>query len=131
MGASGQSWALYRIRQALARFPGLSTSVNTFLEERIDETISGTTAPVAVNVFGNNLDVIDRAAQQIAHLIGSIHGVASVRVDSPPRIPELDVKLNPDALSRWGFRPVEVLDAIQAGTVSNRDLCDSPAPRWY
>ncbi|WP_042270457.1 efflux RND transporter permease subunit [Paraburkholderia heleia] len=114
MGASGQSWALYRIRQALARFPGLSTSVNTFLEERIDETISGTTAPVVVNVFGNNLDVIDRTAQQIAQLVGTIHGVASVRVDSPPGIPELDVRLNPDALSRWGFRPVEVLDAIQA-----------------
>ncbi|PVX85583.1 efflux RND transporter permease subunit [Paraburkholderia unamae] len=114
MGASAQHWALYRIRQALARFPGLSTSVNTFLEERIDETISGTTAPVVVNVFGSNLDVIDRTAQQIAQLIGTIHGVASVRVDSPPGIPELDVKLNPDALSRWSFRPVEVLDAIQA-----------------
>ncbi|WP_233889487.1 efflux RND transporter permease subunit [Paraburkholderia flagellata] len=114
MGASGQRWALYRIRQALARFPGLSTSVNTFLEERIDETISGTTAPVVVNVFGNNLDVIDRTSQQIAQLIGTIHGVASVRVDSPPGIPELEVRLNPDALSRWGFRPVEVLDAIQA-----------------
>ncbi|TAM18725.1 MAG: efflux RND transporter permease subunit [Pandoraea sp.] len=114
MGGSGQSWALYRIRQALARFPGLSTSVNTFLEERIDETISGTTAPVVVNVYGNNLDVIDRTAQQIAQLIGTIHGVASVRLDSPPGIPELAVRLNPDALSRWGFRPVEVLDAIQA-----------------
>ncbi|VXC85126.1 AcrB/AcrD/AcrF family protein [Burkholderia sp. 8Y] len=114
MGASGQSWALYRIRRALARFPGLSTSVNTFLEERIDETISGTTAPVVVNVFGNDLDVIDRTAQQVAQLIGTVHGVASVRVESPPGIPELDVRLDPDALSRWGFRPVEVLDAIQA-----------------
>ncbi|MDR3098828.1 MAG: efflux RND transporter permease subunit, partial [Paraburkholderia sp.] len=114
MGATDQNWALYRIRQALARFPGLSTSVNTFLEERIDETISGTTAPVVVNVFGNNLDVIDRTAQQIAQLIGTIHGVASVRVDSPPGIPELDVRLDPDAVSRSGLRPVEVLDAIQA-----------------
>lgn len=114
MGGSAQSWALYRIRQALAGFPGLSTSVNTFLEERIDETISGATAPVVVNVFGNNLDVIDRTARHIAQLIGTIHGVASVRVDSPPGIPELEVKLNSDALSRWGFRPVEVLDAIQA-----------------
>ena len=114
MNASGQSWALYRIREALARFPGLSTSVNTFLQERIDETISGTTAPVVVNVFGDNLDVIDRIAQQIAQSIGTIHGVASVRVESPPGIPELNVRLNPDALSRMGFRPVEVLDAIQA-----------------
>lgn len=114
MGATGQSRALDRIGEALARLPGLSTSVNTFLEERIDETISGATAPVVVNVFGNDLDVIDRTAQQIAQLVGTIRGVASVRVASPSGIPELDVRLRADALSRWGFRPVEVLETVQA-----------------
>ncbi|KVK80930.1 acriflavin resistance protein [Burkholderia cepacia] len=114
MGASGQNATLRRIQDTLSRFPGLSTSVNTFLVERIDETISGVTAPVVVNVFGDNLDVIDRTAQDIARLLGTIHGVASVNVESPPGIPELEVRLKPDQLSRWGFRPVEVLDAIQS-----------------
>jgi len=114
MSASGQREVLHRIQQALARFPGITTSVNTFLVERIDETISGVTAPVVVNVFGDNLDVIDRKAQEIARLLGTIHRVASVRVESPPGIPELDVRLKPDQLSRWGFRPVDVLDAIQS-----------------
>ncbi|KWC23387.1 acriflavin resistance protein [Burkholderia ubonensis] len=114
MSASRQRAALYRIHEALAPFPGLSTSVNTFLVERIDETISGVTAPVAVNVFGDDLDTIDRKAQEIARLLGTIHGAASVRVESPPGIPELEVRLKPDQLGRWGFRPVEVLDTIQA-----------------
>jgi Cu/Ag efflux pump CusA len=35
-------------------------------------------------------------------------------VESPPGIPELDVKLKLDQLNRWGFRPLEVLDAIQS-----------------
>ncbi|MDD1494071.1 MULTISPECIES: efflux RND transporter permease subunit [Burkholderia] len=114
MGASGQRATLHGIQNALSRFPGLTTSVNTFLVERIDETISGATAPVVVNVFGDNLDVIDRKAQEIARLLGTIHGVASVQLESPPGIPELDVRLKPDQLNRWGFRPVEVLDAIQS-----------------
>ncbi|WP_063533118.1 efflux RND transporter permease subunit [Burkholderia sp. MSMB1589WGS] len=114
MGASGQNRALHHVQQALARFPGLTTAVNTFLIERIDETISGTTAPVVVNVFGDNLDVIDRKAQEIARVLGTIRGAASVQVESPPGIPELDVRLDPGRLSRRGFRPVEVLDAIQA-----------------
>jgi CzcA family heavy metal efflux pump len=113
-GASGQRATLHRIQDTLSRFPGLSTSANTFLVERIDETISGATAPVVVNVFGDNLDVIDRKAQEIARLLGTIQGVASVQLESPPGIPELDVRLKPDQLSRWGFRPVEVLDAIQS-----------------
>ena len=114
MSAGEQDATVQRIRTALADFPGITTSVNTFLVERIDETISGVTAPVVVNVFGDNLDVIDRKAQEIAQLIGTIHGAASVRVESPPGIPELAVKLKPDQLSRWGFRPAEVLDAIQS-----------------
>lgn len=112
--ASDQRATLRRIQDILSRFPGLTTSINTFLVERIDETISGTTAPVVVNVFGNNLDAIDRKAQEIARLLGTIHGVSDVQVVSPPGIPELQVKLKPDQLSRWGFEPVQVLDAIQA-----------------
>ncbi|WP_454830196.1 efflux RND transporter permease subunit [Paraburkholderia xenovorans] len=114
MGAARQSITLRQIQQTLARFPGLTTSVNTFLVERIDETISGVTAPVVVNVFGDDLDVIDRKAQEIARLLGTIRGAAGVNVESPPGIPELDVRLKPDQLSRWGFRPVDVLDAIQS-----------------
>jgi Cu/Ag efflux pump CusA len=114
MSAGEQDATVRRIRAALANFPGVSTSLNTFLVERIDETISGVTAPVVINVLGDNLDVIDRKALEIAQLIGTIHGAASVRVESPPGIPELAVKLKPDQLSRWGFRPVEVLEVIQS-----------------
>ncbi|WP_233836438.1 efflux RND transporter permease subunit [Paraburkholderia sp. ZP32-5] len=111
--ASAQDDVLRHIQRTLARFPGLTTSVNTFLVERIDETISGVTAPVVVNVFGDDLDVIDRKAQEIARLLGTIRGAASVRVESPPGIPELQVKLNAASMSRLGFRPGDVLDAIE------------------
>jgi Cu/Ag efflux pump CusA len=37
-----------------------------------------------------------------------------VRVESPPGIPELSIKLKPAQLSRWGFRPLEVLEVIQS-----------------
>jgi CzcA family heavy metal efflux pump len=113
MGAAGQKTVLLQIRETLAKFPGVSASVNTFLVERIDETISGTTAPVVVNVFGEDLDVVDRKAQEIARLMGTIRGAAGVSVESPPGIPELSIRLKPERLSRWGFKPVEVLDAIQ------------------
>jgi CzcA family heavy metal efflux pump len=114
MSPTGQDATINAMHKALSRFPGLTTSINTFLVERIDETLSGVTAPVVVNVFGNDLDLIDRKAQQIARMLATIHGVAGVNVESPPGIPELSVKLKPDALSRSGLRPVDVLDAIQA-----------------
>jgi len=114
MSASKQDATLQSIRRVLTGFPGITTSVNTFLVERIDETISGVTAPVVINVFGDNLDVIDRKGLEIAQLIGTIRGAISVRVESPAGTPELAVRLKPEQLSRWGFTSVEVLDAIQS-----------------
>lgn len=113
MGPAQEDRTIQRIKNALATFPGITTSINTFLVERIDETISGTPAPVVISIFGNNLDDIDRASMQIAHLVASIRGAASVQVESPPGTPELSVHLDQDRLSRWGFTPVQVMDAIQ------------------
>lgn len=121
MNAAGEDAALRRIRGTLARFPGVTASVNTFLVERIDETISGSTAPVVVNVFGPSLDTVDRKAQEIAQWLGTLRGAASVRVESPAGMPEWSIRLKPDQLNRWGFRPAEVLEAIETaceGTIA-------------
>src|SRR5713101_2106657 len=54
-----------QIRRILAQVPGAVLTSNSFLTERINETLSGYGAAVAVNVFGNNLDELDRQAAQI------------------------------------------------------------------
>ncbi len=101
------------IRKAMALFPGISTSVKTFLVERIEETLSGYTASVVVNVYGKNLDNLDEKAQQIAKILSHISGAAEVQVQSPPGMPQLLVKLREDALTKWGFDAVQVLDAVR------------------
>lgn len=113
MDGAGQELALRRIREALARFPGVTSSVNTFLVERMDETISGSAAPVVISVFGEDLDVLDRTAQQIAVSIGGVRGAAAVRVEATQGLPQLSVRMRPERLQRWGFKPVDVLEAIQ------------------
>lgn len=114
MDAGGETAALRHIRQVLGQFAGVTVSVNTFLTERIDETISGSTAPVVGYVFGPSLDQVDRKAQEIAQWLGTLRGAASVRVDSPQGMPAWSIRLKPENLSRWGFRPTEVLEAVRA-----------------
>jgi len=109
----GQARILAGIQAALSTFPGLTTSVNTFLVERINETISGATAPVAIRVFGNNLDVIDQTAEQIARLVATLPGAASVRLDAPTGTPEIMVRLKQSVLARNGYRAADVLAAIR------------------
>ena len=108
------------IRETLSRFPGLQSEVMTFLGDRIGETITGETAPVVVNVFGEDLELLDRKAQEIARLLEGVPGAADVQVKSPPGAPRMAVRLRPERLTELGFRPIEVLEAIQTayqGTV--------------
>ncbi|MEP7097662.1 MAG: efflux RND transporter permease subunit, partial [Dokdonella sp.] len=114
MSGKEQTRTLAKINQTMDGFPGLITSANTFLAERIDETISGYTAPVIVNVFGNDLDVLDSKAQQIAQLLNRIPGAVGVSVQSPPGTPQLVVRLRQDQVTRYGFTPVDVLETVQA-----------------
>ncbi len=101
------------IRKILKGYPGIESEVVTFLGDRISETISGETAQVVVNIFGDNLDMLDAKAREVADTLGLVRGAADVQVKSPPGAPVISVRLRPDRLTQFGFRPLEVLDAIQ------------------
>ncbi len=114
LGGEAAEQAQAGVRKALAGFVGVNFSVKTFLTERIEETVSGYTASVAVNVIGNDLDVLDRKAQEVARVLGQVPGVAEVRVQSPPGMPQLTIHLRKPALERWGLDAVDVLDLVRA-----------------
>lgn len=100
------------VQNKVREFAGINSSVETFLTERIEETLSGYTAAVVVNVFGNDLDVLDREAQEVAYRLGKIPGAAAVQLQAPPGMPQAMVRLRKEDLARWGFEPVSVLDAV-------------------
>ena len=108
------------IRDILKQFPGLQSEVVTFLGDRISETISGEVSPVVVNIFGDDLDILDAKAREVANVLLSVPGNADVKVKAPPGVPRVAIRLRPDRLTQYGFRPVDVLEAVQTafrGTV--------------
>ena len=108
------------LNELLKKIPGIQFEVLTFLGDRIGETLTGETAPVVVNIFGEDLDTLDAKAQEVANVLKSVSTNANANVKSPPGAPRMAVRLRPDRLTQFGFRPVEVLEAIQTcyqGTV--------------
>jgi len=101
------------IRDTLAKFPGIETEVLTFLGDRIGETISGETAQVVVNIFGDDLEVLDEKADEVAAVLNQVPGAADVQVSAPPGAPRVMIRLRPDRLTQFGFRPLEVLEAVR------------------
>jgi CzcA family heavy metal efflux pump len=112
-GGDDQEKVQSQIRDVLAKYPGVQSDVLTFLGDRIGETISGETAQVVVNVFGDDLDTIDAKAGEVAAALQKVPGAADVQMSAPSGAPRIAVKLRPERLMQFGFRPTEVLEAVQ------------------
>ena len=93
---------------------GVNFAINTFLTERIEETISGYNASVVINIFGNDLDSIDQDAQKIAILLENIKGSKDITLQSPPGTPEVEIKIDPIKVAKYGINKIDVLNSIRS-----------------
>jgi CzcA family heavy metal efflux pump len=116
----GQEAVQNEIRATLAKFPGIQTEVLTFLGDRIGESIAGETAQVVINIFGDDLDVLDAKAREVAALLEKIPGAADVQQSAGAGEPRIQIRLRPERLTQFGFRPTEVLEAVQTAYEGDR-----------
>lgn len=112
-----QTRILREIREVLSGerggvFPGVSFGVNTFLTERIEETITGFAAPMVVTLYGTDLDSLDRDALAVASALASVPGAVDVQLQAPPGTPQLTVRLRHERIAALGMRPLQVLRAV-------------------
>lgn len=114
MSGREQQLVFDQLRSILKNFPGIVYEANTFLTERVNETLSGYTAPIVVNIYGHDLDTLDQKAREIAAIMQAIPGAADVQLRSPPATPIMDIHLDLAKLQHYGLRPGEVIDMLQA-----------------
>ena len=105
--------AQQEIRKILNSFVGVNSGVNTFLTERMEETLSGYSSSVILNIYGNDLNALDVLAQNTAKILSKVPGAIDVQIQSPPGMPQLAVHLRKEDIQRWGFDAKDVLDAVQ------------------
>jgi CzcA family heavy metal efflux pump len=114
-GATDQAIAREAIRSVVESYPGLRTELVTFLGDRFSESLTGETAAVVVNVYGEDLDALDRVGARIAAALGRVAGVVDLAYERQTATPEIVVRPVPAALAEYGATRSDVLDVLQAG----------------
>ena len=117
--AVDQSAAQEELRGILERYPGIQSEVVTFLGDRISESLSGETAQVAIKVFGDDLDNLDRVGDKISAALGSVDGIVDLQFKRQSGTPAIAIEVSPQAVAAAGLKSQDVLDTIEtayAGT---------------
>ncbi len=106
-----------------AQVPGAKFAFTQPIELRFAELIGGVRSDVAIHLYGSDLDLLRRKAEEIAAVVRSVPGAADVAAEQTQGLPRLRVRIDREAVARYGLSTAEVfqvLDAvggIQVGTV--------------
>jgi cobalt-zinc-cadmium resistance protein CzcA len=96
------------------RVPGMGFSFTQPIEMRFNELIAGVRSDVAVSVFGDDLDVLERLGGEVATLLRRVSGAADVRADQVQGLPVLRIVLDHARAARYGIPVDNVLGAVEA-----------------
>jgi CzcA family heavy metal efflux pump len=94
---------LGKVQEVVDGYPGLYKDVQTYLKERIKEVLTGVGATIVVRLFGPDMDVLRAKAQEVYKVMEPIPGIANLKVEPQLLVPQLDVRLRPEASARLGL----------------------------
>ncbi|HEV3504701.1 MAG TPA: efflux RND transporter permease subunit, partial [Actinomycetes bacterium] len=96
------------IRGVVDGYPGIFRDVLTYLKERIREVLTGTSDPITIRIFGQDLEQLREKAEEVDAILGEIPGIGEHYVDFQDNIPQVKVEVDLEAAKRYGLKPGDV-----------------------
>jgi len=102
------------IQKAAASVPGSNYEMSQPIQLRFNELISGVRSDVAVKVFGDDMDILNKTADDIAAILQDVPGASEVKVEQTTGLPLLSVNVDRDKAARFGLNIGDVQDTVAA-----------------
>ncbi|WP_444957851.1 efflux RND transporter permease subunit [Microbulbifer sp. ZKSA002] len=93
------------------------------IQMRFNELLAGVRAELAIKVFGDDFEQLERLGSEIEAAIGSVEGVADIQVEQTSGLPVLAIVPDQAALTQYGLAISQVQEQLATalgGTVAGR-----------
>ncbi|RMG65871.1 MAG: efflux RND transporter permease subunit [Calditrichaeota bacterium] len=101
-----------KVEQAVAGYPGLYHDVLTFLRERIEEVLTGTSGSIVVRLYGPDLARLIEKAEQIRDTLRTIPHISDLAVEQIRMVPQINIRFRPDRGAAAGLTAGQVREAV-------------------
>ncbi|MFN8445746.1 MAG: efflux RND transporter permease subunit [Caldilineaceae bacterium] len=120
---------LAKVQALVDSYPGLYHDVQTYLKERIREVLTGTSHPVVIRIYGEDLDVLRAKAKEVEEQLTQIEGLRDVHVEFLLDIPQIQIEVDLAKARKVGLKPGDVrrtaaylMAGEEAGDIHNAHL---------
>jgi Cu/Ag efflux pump CusA len=85
---------LAKVQELVDGYPGLVRDVQTYLKERIREVLTGSSHPIVVRIYGQDLAVLRAKAKEVDEKLRGIEGLTGVKVELLTDIPQIEIEVD-------------------------------------
>jgi cobalt-zinc-cadmium resistance protein CzcA len=97
----------------LKHVPGINYNITQPIAMRVDELVSGVKSDIAVKLFGDDLNLLEEKAEEIAEIIRGIPGASDVSTEQVAGQTYLNIHIDRGAIARYGLNVVDVQRVIE------------------
>ena len=99
--------------EELKHVPGINYNITQPIAMRVDELVSGVKSDVAIKLFGEDMELLKRKADEIARVVGEVPGVADVSTEQVAGQTYLNIYVDRNAIARYGLNVEDVQRVIE------------------
>ena len=114
---------LGEIHRVLDNYPGLYRDVLTYLNERIEEVLTGSKEAIVIRIYGPDLHVLHDKAEEVEELLSDVPGLIDLHADFQDDVPQIEVEVDLARAAKYGLKPGDVRRAA-ATLVAGEEVGD-------
>jgi cobalt-zinc-cadmium resistance protein CzcA len=104
---------------AVAKYPGAVWNFSQPIEDNVGESMTGTKGSLALKIFGDDLEVLEKKGDEVASVMAAIPGMHDVKLLRDFGQPNLDLTIDRKAAARFGINVADIQDAVQTAVGGN------------
>ena len=101
-----------KMNAELSEIPGVSFNFSQNIEDNVEEAVTGVKGELAVKMFGEDLDVLEKKADAIQRTLAGVPGIVDLATFKETGEPQIQVQINRNKVARYGLTIADVQDTV-------------------
>jgi cobalt-zinc-cadmium resistance protein CzcA len=118
---AGKKQLMKRLEKYLEGIPGLDYTFSQYIQDNVNEALSGVKGENSVKIFGSDLEVLDRQAKDVIKQLRKVQGIKDEGIFTELGQPTLNVEINREKCARFGIN-VSDIQALVAYSIGGAPI---------
>lgn len=99
--------------EKLSDIPGITTYFTQYIQDNVEEAVSGSKGQVVVKIYGSNLYELQKLQDQTLAVLSNVRGIVDLSYDQIIGQPQYQIKIDRVKAARYGLRSDDIQKVVE------------------